>query len=135
MRQNLLRSAFVLASACLLLSGCGASGPPTGKVVGRVEFNQQPISTGLVTFHSTESGIAATAKIAEGKFALDTPLEVGSYAVYVSPPVPEPRDPSLGPAPPLPVVNIPPRAQDPMTSGITISVAPGENDVQLELAE
>jgi hypothetical protein len=88
-----------------------------------------------VTFHSSASGIAATAKIEAGKFALESPLEVGSYSVYVSPPVPEPRDPSLGPPSPLPWVHIPPKAQDPMTSGITVSVAPGPNEVTVELVE
>lgn len=132
MRSFRLIAAMFLTGATLL-PGCGPT--ETGKVVGRVEFKQQPIPLGLVTFHSSASGIAATAKIEAGRFALEAPLEVGSYSVYVSPPVPEPRDPSLGPPPPLPVVNIPPKAQDPLTSGIQVSIAPGENEVKVELVE
>jgi hypothetical protein len=130
-----IQIAGIFLTGAAFLTGCGPEGAPTGHVVGCVEFRQKPISVGLVTFHSSASGIAATAKIEAGRFALESPLEVGSYSVYVSPPVPQPRDPNLGPPPPTPLVDIPPKAQDPLTSGIVISVVPGPNEVKVQLVE
>lgn len=131
--KSFVGAALVVAVA--LVAGCGSPGPATGKVIGSVEFKQQPVAEGQVNFHSNEMGVGATAKIKEGKFAFEAPLEVGTYAVYVAPLPPEPRDPALGPAPAPPPSLIPAKAQDPTTSGLTATVVAGDNDVHLELKE
>lgn len=83
------------ATACLGLAmlgfvtaaGCGRGLP--GRISGRVTLDGQPLTTGLVTFHPTESGAVAYGPIdADGRYEVRTGstigLAPGTYAVTVA---------------------------------------------------
>jgi hypothetical protein len=133
--QRLCACSLCVLFISAVLVGCGSGGPATGDVAGTVEFNGQPISDGMITFHSSGTGTAMMTRIKEGKYEFDTPLDVGEYAVYVTPPLPEPQDPRLGVAPPKVATNIPAKAQDMTTSGLIAKVEPGDNTIPLTLKE
>ncbi len=59
-----------LLLACLLgLTGCGASGPETYSVSGRVTFNAEPLPEGRIIFSPSDGSVAPDAgKIVEGRF-------------------------------------------------------------------
>ena len=120
------------ASMVLVLAGCDSQ--TIGRVEGEVQYRQQPVDAGMITFHSPSTGAAITAPIKQGRFTFDAPLDVGKYSVYVSPPPPEPRDPRLGP-PPKVTSTIPKKSQDMITSGLSVTVTPGPNDVKVELLD
>lgn len=116
---------FGLLTAAVLVVGCGQS--KGGKVKGQVVYKDQPVAGGSVNFLSRETGSAAIAKIeSSGEFTLADPLPAGTYTVYVTPTAAEPAAPGTrvmaakGPA-------IPVKARDPGTSGVTVTVKPGEN--------
>ena len=57
---------------CLLLAGCGGSGPKLGKVKGRVTLGGQPLEEAEVTFQPTAEGAAPSADTtdADGRYEL-----------------------------------------------------------------
>lgn len=77
---------LVLASLlCVLMAGCGET-IPTGTVQGNVLLDDAPYTDASVVFLSPETGDGGTADIqADGTFRIDTPLQVGSYTVYLAP--------------------------------------------------
>ena len=125
---------LALPALALLAAGCGAH-KPAGTVAGQVLYRGKPVPAGGVNLYSAERGAGAIAYLnAAGQFTVDAPLEVGTYAVHVSPP-PAP-DPVPGQPPPRrPAVPLPRRSLDPKTSGLTVDVKQGTNDVKLELTD
>ena len=130
------RAAGAFVCALGLLAGAGCSGRDSGKVTGKVTHSGHPVSGGMVNFTMKEKGIAAAAKIdTSGSFALDTPLEAGTYTVYVTPPPPEPSGPG-GSAPKAGAnAEIPRKYRDPATSTLTCTVKSGSNEVPIELTD
>lgn len=116
-----------------LLVGCG--GTPTGAVKGQVVYKGTPVKAGFINVHLKEKGLADQTKIVEGAFEFKNELPTGAYAVYVSPPIPEPTDPSKPRPAPLPPVALPKKSTDLATSPLKIDVKPGINDVKLELTD
>jgi hypothetical protein len=115
------------------LIGC-ADTKPTGSVKGKVVYKNATVMAGMVNFDARSKGIAATAKIDGGEFSFPEPLEAGTYAVYLLPPAPEPVDPSKGKAKTV-VTNLPKKAQDPSTSGVTAEVKAGSNDLTIVVTD
>ena len=115
------------------LSGC-ADSKPTGSVKGKVMYKNATVMAGMVNFDARAKGIAATAKIDGGEFTFPEPLEAGTYAVYLLPPAPEPVDPSKGKAKTA-VTNLPKKALDPNTSGVTAEVKAGPNDLTIVVTD
>src|SRR5262249_46178772 len=128
--QCLVLAVFALCAASVI--GCGAPSKPSGKVEGQVTYKGQPINEGDVNFHSRTTGVAALAQLNAGKFSFPQSIEVGEYAVYVSPPRPEPTDPRQGP-PPVIKSDIPLKARDMTTSGLTATVKEGANTFVFEI--
>jgi hypothetical protein len=125
----------LLAAAALAAAlGCGASGPPTGKVSGTVLLAGKPLTRGTVNFLMKEKGIGAEAPIdATGKYAFATPLEAGTYAVSVTPPPPEPVPPGTRPAKVAP--EIPAKFRQPTSSGLSYTVKSGQNEYPIALGK
>lgn len=125
----------VLTFVNLGLSGCG--GKTTGTVAGTVSYRGQPVTQGEVQFFSKERGVGATAKIDNtGKFAFDTPLDVGTYAVAVAPPPPEPGAPGSKPTGGAKgSSNIPAKYRDPSKSDLKVTVSGGKNEIALEMKD
>lgn len=125
---------YAAAALALLLAAAGCGGKPTGELAGAVTYRGKPVTNGEVHLLS-KGGVGALARLdGDGKFAVPAPLDAGTYAVAVKPPAAEPGPPgaAVKKAPPLP---IPARARDLGTSGLTVEVKPGKNDVAVELKD
>ena len=130
--KSLATTVVVLTAAGL--SGCGLGGSEA-KVSGTVTYAGHPVAAGSVNFLSREKGTAAAAPLSStGEFKLPAPLEPGSYAVYVTPPTPEPAPPGQPPAA-VPVSPIPAKARDPLTSGVVVSLKAGDNPLPIDLKD
>jgi hypothetical protein len=111
-------------------AGCGGKAS-TGSVAGTVTYNGGPVSSGSLNLISS-TGAAALAKIGDGgAFKVDGALAPGEYKAYVTPPVPEPLPPGTKASAPK-KFEVPTKYQDPTTSGTTVTVAPGANDLKVE---
>jgi hypothetical protein len=117
--------------AATVAVGCGAGGKSSGSVAGTVTYNGSPVHSGSLNLMS-KTGTAAQAKIDDGgAFKVDAPLEAGEYKAFVTPPLPEPQAPGTKAAAPK-KFEVPPKFQDPGTSGVTVLVKAGTNDVKVE---
>lgn len=88
MTQKVLGT-FLLAFACLGVLGCGAGGPATAPVTGKVTMDGDPVPNALVTFVAKDKGSAATGMTdASGQYSLSTAGKegaiLGSYTVKVT---------------------------------------------------
>jgi hypothetical protein len=120
---------LLMASILALSTGCGSQAS-LGKVSGQVKYRSAPVTEGVITFHAKQRGAAVSTKLdSEGKFTFAEPLEPGTYAVAVTPPPPEPADPTKGPAKVKDYPNIPRKARDITTSGISREVKAGDNEL------
>jgi hypothetical protein len=127
-----------LLSACLglvALTGCG--GPYDAAVSGTVKFNGAPVTRGTVSFKPQSTGADAFGQINfDGTYLLRTGreegLNSGSYSVSVAANETPPPNPKGGP-PPMGKAITPEWYRDPTTSGLTFTVAPGDNTIDLEL--
>ena len=129
-----LRTAFL----CLVIgvAGCGAGGPETKEVSGKVTFRGRPLPTGMVVLSSRSGELLEPAGIdREGEFRIQAPAGTYRAAVVAMPSLNQvaagqnPEE-SAGPARSL----IPERYGSPETSGLEIEVKPeGPNEVTLEL--
>jgi hypothetical protein len=103
--------------------GCGDSGPPTGKVTGKVTYNGNPVNGGSV-FFALKKGGAGTGTIAEdGTYTAQVPL--GEATVTVNPP------PAKDPKAPLP---FPKKYVSAGTSGLTCEVKSGSNTFDISMS-
>jgi hypothetical protein len=123
---------WTLVALSLSVIGCG-SGEVRGKIAGKVTFQGEAVSEGIVAFQNNEMGIHMTANPEpDGRYEIVTAkgrgLPVGTYQVSVCPP--PPPFPPIGSTvipPPKPYPNIPQKYRDANTSGLTLTVKPGEN--------
>ncbi len=106
MRTRVYRPAVKWATTLLVLMvvfsiGCNR-GPTTGKVKGKVTFNDKPYTNAAVVLVCNETGQAGTANIqSDGTFTLEEPLPVGKYSVYLAPALGDPA--AGGPEKAMPV--------------------------------
>jgi hypothetical protein len=130
----------LLAIACVwvTLSAC-QRGPQQGEVFGTVTAGGKPLVAGMVVFSDASRGIHISAPIQpDGRFVLHTAwgagLPLGGYRVSVSGPMGQPAMPGAPPSPPLPRVAIPAKYLRPETSGLSLTVAEGDNpfDIAME---
>jgi hypothetical protein len=120
-----------VVTAAVVASGCGSGGKSPGSVAGTVTYNGVSLTAGSLNLIS-KAGTAALAKIdASGAFKVDSRLEPGDYAAYVTPPEPEPPVPGAkAPAPKK--FDVPTKFQSPNTSGVTVTVKAGANDLRVD---
>lgn len=128
--------------AALLLAACGGcySGEELGRVTGRVTFQGQPVTKGIVVFvHQERKGIGMTAPLREdGTFEVEMAngfgLPLGKYAVAISPPY---QDHPIGAITEAPKAdehaNIPQRYREPTTSPVVLEVKSGANVCDVEM--
>lgn len=123
----------VVTGLCLLLaclSGCGGNAQKTGTVLGKVSIGDTPLATGYVNFEDPSHGIGASAKVTDGAYAFDTPLNIGNYSVSVQPPSLVPSAaPATGPAKDA----IPDRYLQTASSPLKATVVEGENKMDFKL--
>src|SRR4051812_27883014 len=115
MRPSKCMIVGLVLATLLVTAGCGSRGKPVGQVQGTVAYHGKPVTQGVVNFYARSSGYGAIAKIEGGNYVLPEPLPVGEYAVYVTPPAPEPQLQPVKTAPKK-QRDIPPKYRDPNTS-------------------
>jgi len=127
---------LVVALGLLGVAGCGGGNPAT--VNGTVTYNGQPLETGTVAFYPVDGGPAAYANIqSDGTFRASTGqqkgLALGEYRISVQATGPMPEPGPQNDWEPVPESLIPESYNSPETSGLTATITPGENQVDLEL--
>lgn len=129
-----------LAAAVCLGSGCGSSGPPTGKISGTVTFEGQPVPEGEVCFSCPAQGVFINAPLArDGTYVVTTAkgagLPTGKYQVAVTPPPPlVPVGTIDHPLPVKPYPNIPQKYRDPQTSRLELMVEQKDNQFDIQMS-
>lgn len=126
-----LLGATAASTLAVMAVGCGVGGKSAGTVRGTVTYKGGPVHVGSLNLISV-TGAAALAKIGDGgAFKVDGELPAGDYKVYVSPPEAEPQAPGSKSATPK-KFEVPAKYQDPATSGVTVTVKSGANDVKVD---
>lgn len=132
MAKTAIRAGLVLGIA-LVVSACDR-GPRTGTMAGQVLIDGQPAAGLLLSATLPGQGVGASAVLdAEGRFAIATPVLVGTYVVTVNPPVPLPPGPGPAPAKPLPMGKIPAKCRLDATTDLRAEVKEGPNSFTFEL--
>jgi len=133
-RQNLPTMLSVVAVA---LSGCSKPGNvATGEVKGLVTLQGVPFSEGSVVLYSAQSGTGTEVELQEdGHFVVRKAIPVGDYSIRVVPPSPPPPEPGVRPVSIKSPAQggIPLKYRDANTSGLTLTVAPGENYLEVAM--
>ena len=131
--------AVLLGILAIWMVGCGKD-KMIGRVFGKVTFQGQPVSEGLILFVDREQGIHMSAKIGpdgsyELKLAEDYGLPVGTYRVLVTPPLIEGSE--IGPLGPRPKTviydNLPTKYRNQQTSGLSLTVKEGDNQFDIDM--
>lgn len=118
--------------------GCGKKGPQLSPISGRVTFQGKPVAAGLVRFSNSEGPIDILATIeTDGRYKVDMAqgegLPEGRYSVAVMPPrVNSPIGATTAP-PQIPCPDIPDKYRKPSTSGLTLTVKPGDNPFDIAM--
>ena len=115
----------LVVSMCVWV-GCGSGGPQMGSVSGKVTYEGQPLTAGIVTFVDDEIGSGASAKLdASGNYHIPS-VRIGEYTVAVQnmPPPPGGKFVEL---------DIPDKYQDLESSGLTATVEEGKNIADFSL--
>ena len=123
----------------LIALGC-SRGEELGRVSGKVTFEGEPVSSGIIIFANRAKGVYMTAALsADGNYrvvmARGVGLPLGEYQVAIGPPLPEE---SFGPPQrPLPkkmqFENIPVRYRKIETSPLQLEVRRGENPFNVDM--
>lgn len=121
----------------MFLTGCGTSAE-RGRIAGKVTFQGQPLSEGLVSFACSENGIQMSATIKpDGRYEIITTegagLPQGTYRVVVGPPLVAPL---MKPSPGLKAKeysDIPEKYRRYETAGLTLTVKQGTNPFDIDL--
>jgi len=114
------------------LVGC-SNKKPAGSIAGKVTYKGQPVTLGSINFYDSGRGMAANSKLdGSGNYSI-TELEVGTYKVYLSPPIPEQLPP--GTPPKKEKFDVPAKFQDPARSTITKEVKAGKNDIPVDITD
>ncbi|WP_439620657.1 hypothetical protein [Gemmata sp.] len=128
------------AAACLLVSvaallGCDPPETPKGTVSGTVVYKGKPITGGEVELYCEAAGVGANVPIDEsGRFALAIPIAAATYQACINPPHAHPGE-EVPPARMRAFREVPAKARALKTSGLTVTVNKGANDVTIELKD
>jgi hypothetical protein len=134
----LKRAVLLMAVFGFALSGCG-SGEVRGRISGKVTFQGQPLSEGLVFFGNDDKGIHMSGDVKpDGTYEIITAkgagLPLGTYHVRVRPPL-EPLPTGVMRVAPKPkkYANIPEKYREFETSGLTLTVKDGDNPFDISM--
>ncbi|MDI9445306.1 MAG: carboxypeptidase-like regulatory domain-containing protein [Planctomycetota bacterium] len=132
--NRIWQSALALSAiACALwCGGCGSSEPPTGQVAGKVTYQGEPVTKGVVTFVNSETGIGASSELdSSGAYRIES-VRAGDYQVAIQPPsAPSPEEMAEGAK--AEKSPIPAKYHDPQASGLTATVNEGANTADFDV--
>lgn len=137
MQRSRLSFTVLIAFAGMVVAGCSHD-EVRGKISGRVTFQGQPVSEGIVLFCNNEKGMHMTADLRpDGTYEVTTAkgagLPTGQYQVCVCPPLVNGTT-GVGPTPkPKLYPNIPLKYRDFQTSGLTLPVKDGVNPFDIAM--
>jgi hypothetical protein len=125
------------------LLGCGASstGPglpagPVATVKGTLQYQGKPITQGLLQLESGNGYTVSSVVGTDGSFELQGPhgktIPAGAYQVGVSPPRPEVKPGDLN-SPVVKIEGLPEKFYSPRSSGVTVEIREGAQDLRIEL--
>jgi hypothetical protein len=126
---------FMWISLVTILSmslGCN-SAPETGIVQGSVSLDGSPVSSGEINFYAPLSGIVVVGKIGgSGTYNIVEPVPVGTYKVFISPPIPE----QLPPGQPIVKIkfNVPKAYQDMTSTTLSATIVAGKNEIPFSIS-
>jgi hypothetical protein len=131
------RVILVLLLFALGFSGCNAA-KNIHPVVGRVSYQSKPVAEGMVRFSNPQAGIDVLAKLQpDGAYSVrmanGNGLPEGTYAVAVVPPHVDSPVGAMTPTPQPQCPDIPQKYQGPSTSGLTLTVKPGDNSFDIDM--
>ena len=131
-----VRASWILLLVVLSTGGC-ARGKPTGTVAGQVLRQGKPVTAWEITIDRREAGITAANELDDqGKFAFAVPFEVGTYALFLAPLMPtHPQDDPAMMKRLAKKTSVPKKYLDSKTSGWSLDVHEGKNDVVLEITD
>ncbi len=134
MRRLPLLQVVLVCLVTVLFVGCGKT-TPTGTVKGKVTLDDAPFAAdGSVVFMSTETGQAGSADIqSDGTFSLETPLQVGSYAVFIGPRSAESEDGMEEPSEEKLDESLPEKYLNEASTDIKVDIVEGDNDVMVPM--
>jgi hypothetical protein len=137
----MIAARVLLVGSVVLLAGCSSPQKPENVLTGTVTYDGEPVREGRITLLGRDNRIATTT-LKEGSYRIvDPPLGAVSVLVvsYPAPsggieglPVPQ-QGQALCVVPPMPPVRLPKRYAEPATSGLIVSIAPGEQQVNVSL--
>lgn len=131
MTRRIRLCATGLAFGLLAAAGCSFS-PPVGQVTGKVTLKGEPVTAGDVNLYMKAKGIGVMAPLDDaGRFTIPTPIEVGTYEVYIAPP----QSPEAGVAARKSKRPVPVKYWQATTSGLTAEVKEGPNELQIDLKD
>ena len=128
----------LLVAASAALFGCGSDDEVRGRIGGKVTFQGQPVSEGLVLFSNNERGINMNAALRpDGSYeiimAKGAGLPLGTYKVRVCPPsivlpIGASSPPKIKRYP-----NIPKKYRKFLTSRLTVTIEEGDNPFDIDM--
>ncbi len=130
-------SVFVLM--IFMLSGCGKSGDKLRPVSGKVSFQGKPVATGAIRFSNPQAGIDMTAQLhPDGTYevlmARGRGLPEGTYQVAIVPPGAKiPLGPMKERPKPQECLDIPSKYRSTSSSGLTLTVKPSDNRLDIDM--
>jgi hypothetical protein len=143
MTHNRCRWLVVNSIILCSLMGCrgGSSGPPApegpmGTASGVVQFEGKPITEGMLVLDSGNGYLVSSPLGPDGKFQLRGPhgvnIPVRKYKVGVSPQSVDIKVGDIMAAPPV-IKGLPNRFYSPFTSGVTVEILEGSQELKLDL--
>jgi hypothetical protein len=129
---------FLAIVSVTAVIGC-QRGEPLGKIHGKVTFQGNPVTEGLVLFSNAQKGVYMTAALnKDGIYVVTSAagpgIPLGNYQVTVVPPVDEPKlGPNFEPPPVKQFPNIPTKYRDAKTSHLSLEVNKGDNVFDIDM--
>lgn len=116
---------FAVLLIMLFVSGCGSQ-PPSGNVTGTITWKGQPVTEGVVSLYSSQTGTGGNALIqSDGTFHIKN-VRLGSYEVQIAAPEKEPESPQTKKDSfPIPI-------KQRTNNGFTCTVQKGDNQLVLD---
>ena len=141
-RLRIFQSVFVGIGICAWFGcGGGSDGPPlpagpVATVKGTLTCQGKPVTSGVLQLEAGQGYLVSSVVGSGGAFELQGPrgasIPVGKYKVWVTPPRPEVKPGDLN-SPVVKIEGVPAKFYSPKTSGVSVEINAGPQDLTIEL--